>query len=277
MEEDSTNDNKVVDSVTSLVKAIPVYQDGLQPAIKEVGKALGTVAKTVNIVLAPVSILVWGYEQVKDFVEGKVAEKLKDIPEEKIITPDATIAGPVLESLKYTGHKEELKEMYANLLASAMNSDTAVNAHPSFVDIIKNMNVYEAKIIQYLAKNNRIPMIHIRQIKQKLFSHGGSIYAFKYISKITFDIDFIDEKLLPVYYENLIRLKLIDIPEGRYLHAKNLYDELENEQFVLNKIQEIDTLDGHKSEIEQTFIELSAFGIQFVKACIDISDSISLK
>lgn len=272
MEEDKVNDKEVVNSVTNLVKAIPIYQDGLQPAVKEIGKALGTVGKTVNIALAPISALVWGYDQIKDFVEIKVGEKLKDIPEEKIITPDETIAGPLLESLRYTGHKEELKEMYANLLASSMNADKADNAHPSFVDIIKNMNMYEARIIQYLAKNNALPMIHIRQIFSK--RNGGGIYINKYLSMITYEIDSLDRNLLPTYYENLMRLKLIDIPYGRYLSKENIYNDLENDELVLNERKMIDNLDDSKSEIERTYIQLTNFGKLFTVACVDLHDSV---
>jgi len=271
MEEDKVNDKEVVNSVTSLVKAIPVYQDGLQPAVKEVGKALGTVAKTVNIALAPISALVWGYDQIKDFVEIKVGEKLKDIPEEKIITPDETIAGPLLESLKYTGHKEALKEMYANLLASSMNADKADNAHPSFVGIIKNMNMYEARIIQYLAKNTVLPMIHIRQVFPK---RQGSIYRHKYLSTITYEIDSLDRNLLPAYYENLMRLKLVDIPVGRYLSTENIYNDLENDELVLNEMEMIDNLDDSKSEIDRSYMELTDFGRLFTVACVDLHDSV---
>ena len=53
-------------------QVVPVYQDVLQPAAQELGKALQTVAKTVHVALAPVSALVWGYDQIKDFVSTKV-------------------------------------------------------------------------------------------------------------------------------------------------------------------------------------------------------------
>lgn len=59
------DDSKVKDAadiVKGIVKHVPVYQDLVQPAAKEVGTALQTVAKTVHIALAPVSALVWGYD-----------------------------------------------------------------------------------------------------------------------------------------------------------------------------------------------------------------------
>ncbi|WP_230554804.1 hypothetical protein [Serratia plymuthica] len=76
-EEESTN-SKVADvanAVAAVAKEVPIYQDALQPAAQEIGKALGTVAKLVNVVLAPVSAFVWGYDQIREFTATKVAQK----------------------------------------------------------------------------------------------------------------------------------------------------------------------------------------------------------
>ena len=131
----------VVDAVTGVAKAVPVYQDVIQPAAQEIGKALQTVAKTVHVVLAPVSALVWGYDQVKEFVSTKVADRLKNVPPENLVTPKPNVAGPALEALRYTGHESSLSDLYANLLAAAMDSSTAQGAHPAFVEIIKQLTV----------------------------------------------------------------------------------------------------------------------------------------
>lgn len=146
-----SDENKVrdaADAVKGVVEAIPVYQDALQPAVQEVGKGLATVAKTIHVALAPVAALVWGFEQVRDFVHSRVAEKLKDVPRERIATPSPSVAGPALEALRYSGHDADLREMYANLLATSMDASTAREAHPAFVDIIKQLAPDEAKLLR---------------------------------------------------------------------------------------------------------------------------------
>ena len=103
-----SEDNKirdVVDAVTGVAKAVPVYQDVVQPAAQELGKALKTVAQTVHVALAPVSALVWGYDQIKDFVATKVADRLKHVPPENIVTPKPNVAGPALDALRETLNK----------------------------------------------------------------------------------------------------------------------------------------------------------------------------
>ena len=99
---------------------MPVYQDAVQPAAKEIGKGLQVVAKAVNAALIPVEGLIWGVEQIRDFVRDRVAKKLEAIPPEDIQQPKAHIAVPAIDALRYTGTEDGLSELYANLLATSM-------------------------------------------------------------------------------------------------------------------------------------------------------------
>ena len=71
MSDDDESDHKevsvegAINAITGLVKAVPVYDEVVQPAAKEVGKSLETVAKVVNVALAPLRMLVWGYESFR--------------------------------------------------------------------------------------------------------------------------------------------------------------------------------------------------------------------
>src|SRR6266571_2645882 len=160
---DESKIRDTAEAVKGIVEAVPIYQDAVQPAAKEIGTALQTVAKTIHIVLAPVSALVWGYEQIKEFVSTKVAEKLKDVPPENIATPKPNVAGPALESLRYTGHEETLRDMYANLLAASMDTRTATCAHPAFVEIIRQLTPDEARLLRLFALPRSFPLLNVRR------------------------------------------------------------------------------------------------------------------
>ena len=263
------NENNIRDTaeaVKGIVEAVPVYQDVVQPAAKEVGTALETVAKTIHIALAPISALVWGYDQVKEFVSTKVAEKLTGVPDEKIQTPDPTIAGPTLESLKYTGHKEDLRDLYANLLANAIHVDEAKNAHPGFVDIIKNLTTDEAKIMKFLAKRTSYPIISCRANLKK----GGGVNILKNISLLGKDSGCEHSNFTPNYIANLCRLGLIRIPPLSHLTDDNLYASIINHPTVQAKKREVESQKEVFTgfEIEKNYIELTEFGLQFARACI---------
>lgn len=98
-----------------------LYQDALQPGAKQVGRALETVGKAVNVALAPLSAIVWGYEKICNHLEQKLEQKLANVPAEDIQTPKANVAVPIIEGMRNVSEDENLQELYANLLANAMN------------------------------------------------------------------------------------------------------------------------------------------------------------
>jgi len=164
MDQEEKSEDKIksrVDSVTSLIKAIPIYHDTLQPAAKQIGQSLETVTKTVNIALAPIKALVWGYERIEDFISNRVSEKLKNVPNESIITPSPQVAGPAVEALRFAGHDINLRELYANLLATSMDKNTIHKAHPAFVEIIKNLTSDEAILMECFKGQPQYPLIDI--------------------------------------------------------------------------------------------------------------------
>ncbi|MDD3174201.1 MAG: DUF4393 domain-containing protein [Herbinix sp.] len=249
-----------MNDVTPLIEAskeiIPqVYEDGLQPAVKEVGKSLQTITKLVNVALAPLSAIVWGYDKIKEFIIPALEKRLKNVPPEKIITPDAMIAGPVLESLRYTGHVEELRTLYANLLASAMNSDTSQEAHPAFTEIIKQLSADEAKILSNLKIYKAHPVINVRNYDDNTY-----FYYLRDFSTIGYEFNCKNPELISTYLRNLERLGLIII--SYQANTISSYDSLINHPQV-NQVKKTIT-DLHKTvNIEQGYFAFTELGKQF--------------
>jgi len=260
-----SNIEGTINAVTGLVKAVPIYQDALQPAAKEIGKTLGTVAKTVNVALSPISALIWGYDHIKDFVDNKVTEKLENTPNENIITPPAHIAGPALESLKYTGSVEELQELYANLLASAIDSRTTKQAHPCFVEIIKQLSSDEAKLLVGFLNGNSIPAINIKNNRK---DNSGGRYHYRNFTNIGEKLGIQEITLLPNYWDNLKRLGLVKIPDDYETLVDGIYKELEEHSTVIAMKLKLNSLDGRICKIVKTSIVLTDLGRQFVDTCV---------
>lgn len=152
----------VADALVALSDSVPVYRDAIQPGAVEIGKAVGTIGKAVNVALAPLRLVVWGYDQIEAFLVQRVSEELRDVPPDRVVTPDLTIAGPAVEALKFAGHKEVLRDMYARLLAKAMDSNVSSSAHPAFVEIIKQLTPDEAKVLTLIWKTQNIPVVDLR-------------------------------------------------------------------------------------------------------------------
>ena len=263
----SSNVADIANAVAAVAKEVPIYQDAIQPAAQEVGKALGTVAKLVNVALAPVSALVWGYDQIREFTATKVAEKLKDIPPEKIVTPSPNVAGPAIEALRYTGHEESLSEMYASLLATAMNKDTVKKAHPAFVDIIKQLTPDEAKIVKgFYNDSATYPIVNIKAALPNKQLSEGYVVVLTNFSQIgeRAGCEFTD--LVPAYLNNLIRMGLCEIPEGVSYTSEEWYKPL-NDHMRVKLTQEIYKKQERETEIEKRVLVVTDFGKQFAQAC----------
>ena len=88
-------------------------------------------------------------------------KKLEKVSPEQIETPEPYIAVPALQYISYCMDNHELRDMYANLLASSMNKFIKNDVHPGYIEIIKQLCPDEAKILKYIAEKINIPTISL--------------------------------------------------------------------------------------------------------------------
>jgi hypothetical protein len=262
-EENGSSVKSAIEVVAGIVKAVPVYDDAIQPAAKQVGKTLETVTKTVNMALAPIKALVWGYEQIESWITSRVAEKLKNVAEEHIVTPAPNVAGPAIEALRYAGHDEYLRELYANLIASAMDRNTADEVHPGFVEVLKNMNGDEAILLQAFIHRGGIPTLHINGRNPQ---YGFTIFK-RHYNHLGKQLPLQKPAQVASYLDNLSRLGLLESPDGEHFADESLYIPLEIDPELDSVLAEIvDT--GKTVELKRAVIRLTAFGAQFIKQVV---------
>lgn len=259
----------VIQSAVELSKAIPIYQDALQPMMKETGKALSVLGRAVNVALSPIRGLVWGAEKVEEWLETKVAEKLSKSNEEEIIQPDLSIAGPLIEALKFNGHKPELSEMYASLLAGTMQKSTAPYSHPTFVEKIRAMTTLDAKVFELLAVREAVPTIAISAEFDLL---EGGIRQLGFFNPVLTDIgqsvigDHADLfQLVEASIENLVFLGLIDARDDGYLTSDDAKAEYASiEAGAVCEFYRSQSVPGkHKYTFKKTYLRLTQMGHNF--------------
>lgn len=265
-DENKTRDT--IDAVTGLVTAIPIYQDALQPAAKELGPELKTVVGAIHVALAPVRLMVWGYEQIEGFVTRRVAEKLRNVAPEKIQQPQPNIVGPALDALRFSGHDSDLRELYASLLATSLDADTCRKAHPAFVDIIKNMSPDEARIMRYFFEHGTQPIIDLKSVEKPAGSYQVRASNF---SMIGTNAGCQHPALVPSYLDNLCRLGLLLSPDkglgAPHIAHVEAYQPLEASREILDAMAQIKA-EGSEPQIVRCLIEITAMGTQFCEACI---------
>lgn len=267
------NVNATINAVAGVFEAVPVYDDLVRPVAKQLGKTLEVAGRAVNLAISPITGLIWGGEQIQAFLTGAIANRLKDIPTEDIVTPKPNVAGPAIEALRFTGHEESLSDMYANLLATAMDKNTADGAHPAFVEIIKQFTPDEAKLMAFFLEERPFPLVNLRALKTGAV--GGVTIAtglslFGEQAKLEFQV------AVPSYLNNLSRLGLISLPESHYTD-EGIYDELEASEVVQQQLAVVKGMPDRTPQLVRRGVWLTNFGLQFGQACImNRSDTISV-
>ena len=273
MSDESTEGGKVTEivrAVGELADKVPIYQDAIQPAAKEVGKGLQVVARAVNAALIPVEGLIWGVEQIRDFVRERVARKLEGVPPEDIQQPKPHIAVPAIDALRYTGSEHALSELYANLLATSMDKATAYRAHPGFVDMIKNMCPDEARIMRHLVAAPAYPLVNIKFVDK---SNRSYVVTHRYLSLLGVDAGCEHVPLAPTYVDNLERLGLIRVDEMSKLHSEDAYKRIEEHPQVTRIVEDLNKTEGRRAEIQRIRLLVTDLGKQFIRACVIDKDA----
>lgn len=265
MAESSNSVKDTAEAMQGLLKEVPIYQDLAQPALQEAGRNLVVLGKAVKIALAPITALVWGYETIAEYIHKAVTEKLKNVPQENIIPPALEVAGPAIEALRFAGNNEDIRELYANLLANSMDSTTAKNAHPSFVEIIKNISSDEAHLMKCFVQNSMYPLIDVRGM---LPDNKGHIVQYKNHSLFGLLAPNIKApNLIPSYIDNLCRLGLIEIPALEHLTDDAVYKPLEESPEIQVHISTVKLL-GREVDFNKKYVRATSFGLQFCGAVV---------
>ena len=253
------------EAVKGIVQAVPIYQDLLQPAAKEVGEGL---RQAISLALKPLKGLVWGFDQIEAYIFSGLATKLADVPAEDILSPNPLIAGPSVESLRFSGSSPELADLFASLLASSMHPDRAALAHPAFVEIVKQLLPDEARLLRRAAGLSLIRSVRFTS------SHSGVtdgepyfqwIVHQEYYSRVAEDAGCGAPELVSLYLANLVRLGLL---EARSVSggSNSLADEFNVP--LLRDVVEAQLQKGWDVTFEYFHLQWTGTGHRFIRACL---------
>ena len=135
-----------------------------------------------------------------------IDDELDKIPPESINPdPDLSIIGPALEASKYYVAKEAARNMFAKLIAAEMDVTKSEQVHHAYVEIIKQMNPLDAKLLSVL--DNPTTLLHCLYPSKK---HPGKALVLSdiYLSDMFPEY----ESSVSLAIGNLNRLGLLDIP-----------------------------------------------------------------
>ncbi|MEF9917427.1 MAG: DUF4393 domain-containing protein [Lachnospiraceae bacterium] len=252
-------DKELLEKATEIIPTI--YDDGVKPATVESGKVLSLIPKTINAALSPLRIWIAQKEYNVAETEQLLAEKLSKVSEDKIVTPESYVAVPALQAISYSMSSDELREMYANLLAKAMYADTKEKVHPSLVEIIKQLSPLDAFVFKSIMGCEVVPIVD--------FVYKNKEEAYRIISKNITAIIPDKVKLVGVSINNLQKQGLIFIPEDGYYTNDSVYSPIINGEFYNTmKASHPTSNDGFAFDIKKKTVEKTNLGSLFYEVCI---------
>lgn len=259
-------DDQTKNTLADLAKM--VYEDAAQPTMKAVGNIIALIPQAIDIALEKPRLWVaerqYNFERTKDLL----AKKLKGASPENIVPPENYVAVPALQQISYCFDSDELRDMYANLLATSMQKDKRWNVHPAFVDIIKQLTPDEAKLLKALPKTTT-ELLPIIDVKAKLRDKDEFYTIYMNYSNIADKICEYPQKIC-TYLNNLERLKLIELDKSIFITNESFYDRLKQNPFI-KEMTSKPLPDNSDYDYQKGVLRLTSFGLDFIETCISIN------
>lgn len=256
---------------TSLLPdVIKPLSDAVQQNIPDTAKQTDGVLSTVvgffnHVVLYPIKRANLTFRYKLEAFEEDLNNKLKDVPEENLQVPPTMIAGPVLEALRYAYDEEDLREMYENLLASAMDSRKSSETHPAFVDAIRQMSPLDARVLNTLVElGDRVRCGNVRfRIKNTPRVYAKAMPDY-FVEELC---DLADPFAVSSSLVNLARLALIKITESG-LEGGN-YESMKTHPYVKSREEWFKRFgEEFKIKVSQHAVIITNYGERFAKVCL---------
>lgn len=277
--------DKLAGAIGDTLKTAPtLYEDALQPTVQEVGKLVARIPRAINAAFSGLDKWILNKEYNVDETKKLLEHKLSKADPDKIVTPEAYVAVPTIQYIFYCINSEELRNLYANLLAKSMNTDTKDLVHPSFVEIIKQLSPLDAKAIndlKYLCEYQ--PLIRIFACKEqptpneRMLAHnmpnfGDAKIKLPLFSHYSLPIPEIESspEQRGFVIQNLNRLGLINIDYREHIidavQYKPLYDQLLESPLYKNLTHKT-TQDNLYLQLTDGFTSPTDFGRLFFSIC----------
>lgn len=229
--------------------------------------ALGTgLSSIINIVFSPFNYLsekqkIRYQAKIKQF-EKEIEAKMSNIPPENYKELNMQMTGIALENSKYCLESDELRNMFANLIAKSMDSRFSSITHPSFAEIIKQMSPLDAQNLT-LFQEQRLPIVEYRLSMPDENGKKAGTYGVVQTNVFLSNNNVKDLVLQAESLSNLERLGLIHINYDEYFTDENKYANFSN-TYIYNYHKS----HGNTLNIQKGNATATPLGKSFIKVCL---------
>jgi hypothetical protein len=207
----------------------------------------------------------------------EIESKVSEIPQERLVEPALNIVGPTLEAAKYHIEDKELRGLFAQLIASSMDSNKQMLVHPAFVEIIKQLSPFDASILQFLNENKHWPfatIVSYFELDKPKYSRPFSnlmedIFPFK-------DMNLENCYMYTSSIQNLRRLSLISTNSDKTYTDEDRYNILMQHGILNEFLEEFSNSEKYPSfsggsiEYKKGSWDFTTFGKVFIDCCFPV-------
>ena len=253
-----------MNKLKEIIETIPedakkgIYDDVAKPVLIETGKTLSIFPRVIKNALMKVEMWCLNREFAIEKFKIELSQKIGKIKEEDIVDADPRIFIPSAQAISYSWEQEEIKNLYMNLMVSDMDKNTKKQVHPSFTEVIKQMDTVDVKIFSSIYHNDVFPVCRIN----KQSAEGGFSAVVEYLLPDYFYLHSSESTIIKSL-NNLERLKLISIKMDMAYMNKDNYIVIKTGKHATKYKYEL----GESFDIEEGIISQTEFGKDFFNIC----------
>lgn len=239
----------------------------LNPTAKNIGDTLGDVSE---LILSPVSIVTtWANAHVKKFKQS-IIDNVNKIPEENRDPSKINLAMKTIEDSKYQISDDNLRKMFAKLIAASIDRRNNYGLSPRFSNVLSQFSPEDAEFLIQISANNpdfdSIPTVIFITMRN---NGNGAEDGDHFIAPDRSTASWFQNELS---LNNLVSLGIINQSDDDYLThytCKSFYDSAEKSPEFLSWRNSHDFLNSrYKPAIEKGLIRFTAFGKKLIQIVI---------
>lgn len=187
-------------------------------------------------------------------LKNETLSEIIKIQPENVQNPKLRILGPALEASKFYIEEDEIRSMFAKLIASSLDSNKNSKFHASFVEIIKQMDPIDAENLSYIFNNKYNAICNIKEN----FPTGGYFVLYEHV--FISNTNQTDHEIQSASLTNLERLGLISISYSQHFNDQDIYDKFKSCKQYIDAKAKIDNdnalLESGNTDLPQDLEEM---------------------
>lgn len=255
--------NQLAKGIGKAIETVPdLYEDAFQPTVQETGRLVSRIPRAINAAFSGLDKWILNKEYSIDETKKLLSQKLENVEPEKIVEPEPYVAIPAIQAISYSMNSNELRDLYANLLAKAMNTDTKESVHPAYIETIKQLSPEDAAYFKHIYVLKTRPLIDVKlELPNSLtftIAENSNLFSMGYVKNFALSLD------------NLCRLGLVRIPNGIWYGDDSIYEQLLSTvktEYTLEKYKHLRP-DATEMSFEKKRIDITDYGTNFYTTCV---------